>query len=196
MPTRTLVAVAVAGVTLLQALVPAAHAAPVRVNNPNVPFYGRVLHGEEWTAVVFYRPAECVPRDFDIEAFFAGPRAFACGPMTVSGFAIYENGPPPIYPGPKQARFRGEGDVDVWLIPTPTYELASADGVVTIADILAMNPLTGSASFYSEVLHIRPPDRAFQHYGLVARGTLDDGRTFFLRILRTPGESHLEVSLG
>ena len=169
---------------------------PVRVDDPNLPFYGRVLHGEEWNAIIFYRPTSCVPLSFNIEGFFAGPRAFSCAPMTVSGFAIYENGPPPIDPGPKQARLIGEGDVPIWLVPTAAYDNVNVDGRVTIAELLSLDPLIGSASFYSEVLHLRPPSGDFQHYGVVASGTLEDGRDFFLRILRTPGEDHLEVRLG
>src|SRR5215207_2745882 len=105
-------------------------AAPVRVDDPNVPFYGRVLNGEEWSAVIFYRPPSCVPPGF------------------------------------------------------------------TIAELLSIDPLVASASFCSEVLHLRPPDPAFQHYSVVASGALEDGRDIFLRILRTPGERHFEVRFG
>jgi hypothetical protein len=73
--------------------------------------------------------------------------------------------------------------------------LSVEDTRVTIAELLLLDPLIGSASFYSEVLHLRPPSGEFQHYGVVASGTLEDGREFFLRILRTPGERHLEVRL-
>jgi len=197
MRARQIVATLVSCIGLFGLFAPGAGAdAPVRVDDPNVPFYGRVLNGEQWSAVVFYRPPGCVPLDFDIERFFAGPSAFSCGPMTVSGFAIYENGPPPIDPGPKQARWINAHDVPIWFVPTTAYNTVNADGRVTIAELLSLDPLMGSASFFSEVLHIRPPDPAFQHYSVVARGTLEDGREFSLRILRTPGERHLEVRFG
>jgi hypothetical protein len=170
--------------------------APVRVDDPNVPFYGRVLNGEEWSAVIFYRPPACVPLDFNIEGFFAGPSAFSCAPMTVSGFAIYENGPPPIDPGPKQARWINARDVPIWFVPTAAYNRLNADGRVTIAELVTLDPLVGSATFFTEVLHLRPPSPAFQHYSVVARGALEDGREFFLRILRTPGERHFELRLS
>ena len=197
MRTRHVVATVVSCIGLSGLFATSAGAdAPVRVDDPNVPFYGRVLNGEQWSAFIFYRPPRCVPLDFNVEGFFAGPSAFSCAPMTVSGFAIYENGPPPIDPGPKQARWINARDVPIWFVPTVAYDAVNADGRVTIAELLSLDPLVGSATFFSEVLHLRPPSPAFHHYSVVASGALEDGREFFLRILRTPGERHFEVRFG
>ena len=44
-------------------------------------------HGE-WAAIPFYRPADCIPADFNLLDFF-DPAAFAC-PSYVSGFEIWK----------------------------------------------------------------------------------------------------------
>jgi hypothetical protein len=107
-----------------------------------------------------------------------------------------KNGPPPIDPGPKQARWINAHDVPIWFVSTVAYDAINADGRVTIAELLSLDPLIGPATFFSEVLHLRPPSPGFQHHSVVARGALEDGREFCLRILRTLGEQHLEVGLG
>jgi hypothetical protein len=44
----------------------------------DVPFYARDIAAGEWTAIIFYRPPQCVPDDFDLLTFFDIPRACAC----------------------------------------------------------------------------------------------------------------------
>jgi hypothetical protein len=66
-----------------------------------VPFYARfgmedIYHDEEWAVIVFYRPPNCVPEDFNMLRFFDcpsedDPGAFACGPATTRSTETWEN---------------------------------------------------------------------------------------------------------
>ena len=87
--------------------------ATVRIDHVQVPFYVRDVVGREWTAWIFYRPQQCIPADFNLLAFFDPPRVFGCGPMTMDGFAVFENGPG-IDPAPLLARAEGQGAVPIW----------------------------------------------------------------------------------
>ena len=93
-------------------------------------------------AGIFYRPAGCIPENFNLLSFFDPPRVFGCGPMTVEAFAIWENGPG-LDPAPRQGRPRGLGAVPIWFVRTEDYVAASADGVVTIGELEALDPLMG-----------------------------------------------------
>ena len=87
-------------------VVPGAASAQVRVEPQQLPFYARAVTGTgEWTPVIFYRPAGCIPESFNLLSFFDPPRVFGCGPMTVEAFAIWENGPG-VDPAPRQGRQR------------------------------------------------------------------------------------------
>ena len=175
---------------------PGSAPAQVRVDSVAVPFYAREIVGPEWTAFVYYRPPECVPGDFNLEVFFDIPRVFTCTPMTTDGFAIFEHGPG-LDPAPYQGRNRGLGAVPIWFIPTEDYLEASADGVLTMADLLALEPLIGTAGFYSETLHAT---EAAQVPLLVvnASGTLEDSRSFKLhaKINFHTGSRVVEISFG
>ena len=89
---RTLLGAAVACLALWSSSASVSHA-DVRVDNVQVPFYARVIEGEKWTAAIFYRPPGRIPPEFNLITFFNVPRVFDCGPMTLQGYAIFENGP-------------------------------------------------------------------------------------------------------
>ena len=61
--------VAVAGVVVIGlGLVPGTAPAQVRVDPQQLPFYARVVTGTgERTPVIFYRPADCIPENFNLE---------------------------------------------------------------------------------------------------------------------------------
>ena len=184
--------VAVASVVVALGLVPGVVSAqsPKREAPSNPPFYLRDLQGTgEWSVVYFYRPVRCVPRDFNLELFFDPPRAFGCGPMTVDTFAVWETGPGQDPFGPRQARARGLGEVPFWFVRTEDLLLASSDGVYTLSDLEALDPLMGTANFFTEVLH---PGGAVENPLLVvnARGTLEDGRSFTVHLSITFGNEH------
>jgi hypothetical protein len=151
---------------------------PKREEPSELPFYARDVFGTgEWSVAIFYRPLDCVPEDFNLVEFFDIPGAFACGPMTVDTFAVWEDTPGSDPVGPRQARARGLGAVPIWFVPTDEIVLAESDGVLTVAELEALDPLMGHASFYTETLH---PHKSFLVVN--ARGTLDDGRSFRLHI--------------
>jgi hypothetical protein len=105
-----------------------------------LPAYARIVTGTgEWTPVIFYRPIDCIPENFNLLNFFDPPRVFACGPMTVDGFAIWETGPG-LDPAPIHSRYRGLGEVPIWFVrtavltptaPTPSPPKAGSPATAT-----------------------------------------------------------------
>lgn len=161
----------------------------IPTEDPGPPFYARVErqavhtqivpHTDEWAALVFYRSPQCVPADFNLMDLFHVPNAFFCG-LTIDGFEIWRNGPPPIDPAPMMAVFRGLGSVPVWFVSWPALQTAVADDVLTIGELQAMpSLLIGSATTFHETLH--PTGGAVNPKLLInAQGTLTDGRSFQL----------------
>lgn len=152
-----------------------------------VPFYariepepGRMMHDGEWAMVYLYRPAECIPPDFDLLAFFHlpsedDPGAFACGPPTTDGVGYWENGPETDF-APISTVHDGLGSVPVWFVDTVQYREAMEDGL-TISELESLDLRKGTASEFHEVLY---PDPG---YGLSvsASGELEDGTRFEAR---------------
>jgi hypothetical protein len=151
-----------------------------------LPFYARIEHNEvfhdgEWAVVVFYRPPSCVPADFNLLDQFDVPGAFQCGPATVGGFTLWDNGPG-IDPAPSQVRLDGH-DVPVWFVLWSELQVGISDGVLTLGELQAMpSLLVGSAGFYSETIH---PFQATTKgmVVLTASGSLDDGGNFFVHAI-------------
>jgi hypothetical protein len=121
-------------------------------------------------------PPGCVPRDFNLISFFDPPRVFGCGPMTMQGYAIFENGPG-IDPAPMLGRQDGKGAVPIWFVRTNKYKKISADGVVTVRDLERLFPIRASARFYTEVLE-NDHARDSYHFHALAVGKLGHHRSF------------------
>lgn len=140
---------------------------------PGIPAYARieashVIQDGTWAAIVFYRLPECVPPDFNLLLLFDAPRAFAC-PLTVRGFEIWKNGPPPqsADAGPIQTESRGLGAVPIWFVKWSELQTAIADGTLTVPELWKIPSLRiGTASFYQEGLR---PLRGAQHGSLETR---------------------------
>ena len=155
--------------------------------SPGVPAYARVerpfaVHTDEWAAIVFYRLPGCIPGGFNLLDLFDIPGAFAC-PLTISGFEMWENGPP-VDGAPRQVVSSGVA-VPVWLVPWPALQAALADNTLTIAELASLNPLQGIATSYHEVLHpFSPPGTTGgaknPKISITASGSLSDGRSFRL----------------
>ena len=179
---RTLLGAALACLALWSSSVPVSHAT-VRVDHVQVPFYARDIVGDKWTAWIFYRPQQCIPAGFNLLTFFDPPRVFGCGPMTMDGYAIFENGPG-IDPAPLLSRLDGQGAVPLWFVRTRAFEKATADGAITLAELAALAPLRGTARLYSEVLRTETgvPGHGFS---ALAHGRLADGRSFTYLTVRT-----------
>ena len=61
-----------------------------------VPFYARaprdgLIHDGEWVVVVFYRPASCIPADFNLLDFFDFPGATGPGAIATQGKSTADN---------------------------------------------------------------------------------------------------------
>jgi hypothetical protein len=154
----------------------------------DVPFYARLgrgefYHNDTWAAIVFYRPPECIPIDFNLLDFFDIPGAFGCTPYTTDGFAIWKHGPEADF-APIMSNLHGLGVVPVWFVSWPALQAVVVDDVLTIGELESLQPLQGSASFYHEILR---PTEAVNISGIEfnASGMLEDGRSF-----------HLEASAG
>jgi hypothetical protein len=175
--------------------------AAVRVSfppNPGPPFYallerpplGEIFRDGDWAAIPFVRDPSCIPPDFnlletaDLEpAFgtFGPPRSFLCT-LTVNGFGIFKNGPPPIDPAPIQTYYSGLGNAPVWFVLWADLQVAISDDVLTIGELQALpSLLVGSASFFEAIAQpgtLRPQGFGNGKIEIVALGTLGDGRSF------------------
>lgn len=152
--------------------------------DPGPPFYARVTtimnqfyHDGEWLVVPFHRDPGCVPEDFNLLAFFdppgpAGPGAFAC-PLTVNGFMLLEAGAPPGT-FPHYVEITGSA-VPFYFVPWAEFQAEAEDGVVTITDLEALDPILGTAHRYRETLKPRLDNHLVV---MTAAGTLEDGRAF------------------
>ncbi|HMT20920.1 MAG TPA: hypothetical protein PKE20_06675 [Promineifilum sp.] len=162
-------------------------------SNGQLSFYARVPRDEiitdgEWVAVVFYRPASCIPAEFNMLDFFdfpneSGPGAFGCNPPTTDSVEWWENGPG-VDMAPLSVRFRGLGAVPVWFVTLSELEAATSDDVLTIDELEALPSLRkGSAKYYREL--VRPwqnPANGLGTLWIVARGNLEDGGRFRLYV--------------
>lgn len=164
----------------------------VPTEDPGPPFYARVttilnqfFHADDWLAIPFYRDPSCVPPDFNLLELFDfpgadGPGAFAC-PLLMSGFLLIEPDAP-LGTFPRQVVLRGDA-VPFRFVPWSEFEAGAEDGVVTMAELSAMNPVAGIAHRYHETLKPREGDHLIV---IRADGTLEDGRSFRF------GVSHLQ----
>lgn len=161
-----------------------------------VPYYadlssGFVVADDGWVAIVFKRSPECVPADFNLLArldfsLFA-PGGPEC-PMVVSGVQLFGNPSDPMMGvPPRQEHYTGSA-VPIWFAPMAVFEAATADGDLKIGELGALSGLVkGVASVFNQ--SIRNSDAATQGSGrrpgsssTVARGTLEDGRSFHLHV--------------
>lgn len=156
-----------------------------------VPFYARfgeneTFGDEEVVAIVFYRPPECIPAEFNLMQFFhfpdeTSPGAFACAPPTTAGTETWENGPE-TDPAPLVAELTGRGAVPVWFFDREELFAAMADGQVTIGDLTEMpSRRVGTAVTYAELLH-PSQSNAQPLIQFTAEGTLEEGGAFAVSV--------------
>lgn len=153
------------------------------------PFYARFGENEtfsdgETVAVVFYRSPDCIPDEFNLNAFFdfpseSGPGAFGCAPPTTD-VVEYWAGEPGSGPAPAISEMTGKGAVPVWFFAAEDIESALADGVVTISDLEGIpSRRVGTAATYTELLH-PSQSNAQSLIQFNAAGTLEDGGDFLV----------------
>ena len=150
--------------------------------------YDDIFHTDDWAVIVFYRPPECVPDDFNFLVFYdfpneLDPGAFGCTPNTTDGFIVWDS--EPGLSDPYRIKLRGLGAVPVWFVSWPELKAEiDDDGIVTITDLEDMNSLRkGSAAFYSETLHPTTDAVQVPMINFVARGALDDGQPFKVQVI-------------
>ena len=172
---------------------PGAVTAGIPEADPGPPFYAIlerafVPHTSEWAAIVFVREPlapGCIPPWFDLLDQIAVPFAFGC-PLVVEGHVTYRNGPPPIDLAPIHVRLREAGPVPVWFVSWPELQAASADDELTLPELQALpSLLEGTASSLDFNQHPgpeRPQGFGNGKIGLVARGVLQDGRSFLVQV--------------
>ena len=120
--------------------------------DPGPPFYARIEAGfviQDGTtaAIPFYRNPTCVRSNFNLLNLFDAPRAFGCA-LTVEGFDIWQNGPPPVDSTPIQSETRGLGAVPIWFVSWSELAGAMSVHVLTIGELRALPSLrVGSAAF-------------------------------------------------
>jgi len=177
-------------------VVPHGALANVRVEGAGEPpFYARLERGViytdgEWVAVVFYRPPDCIPVDFNLLDFFDFENAWGCLPGTTEGFAVVRD--PTTNDPPVQQVLHGLGAVPVWFVSLAEYEQAIADDVLIIGELSSLSSLQmGYASFYQEVLH--PMGGPSHHLEYNANGTLESSLRFRVHVVFT--EAHFDVRI-
>lgn len=162
-----------------------------------------IPHTTEWGAIPFFRDTACVPPDFNLllfndftPAFPDAPlRPFTC-PLTVEGFAIFKNGPPPIDMAPILSQFHGTGAVSIWFVEWNELKAAADDGELTIAELLGLSSLQiGFADFYKETVQPgihRPQGPGNGKIEINASGILLDGRLFQMHV-REHGDDGVSI---
>jgi hypothetical protein len=131
----------------------------------------------QWSGVAFYRLPEGIADDFNLLDFFDIPGAFFNEPMSVSTRSIRKD--PDLAP-PFQLQVRGLGAVPVWVVDAEDMEEAIADGVLTMPELADIpSVVVGEATNFHEM--IQPDSRDPRQVTLVAKGTLEDGRTFQIK---------------
>ena len=153
--------------------------------DPGVPFYvrtGNLLNqffvSDGWLVMPFYRNPSCVRADFNLLTMFDVPAAFGC-PLTVEGFYMIEKDAP-LGTFPFIVQSKGTA-VPFWFVRWTDFQTAAADGVVTIGELQALNPLVGTADKFRETLRPRP--RMDNHLIQInASGQLNDGRSFSFHV--------------
>jgi len=172
-----------------------------------VPFYARFGENEtfdngDWTVIVFYRPPECIPADFNLIQFFHfpgenSPGAFACAPPTTTSVETWQNGPE-ADPVPLISEMMGRGAVPVWFLANDEVASIMADGIVPIGELAELpSRLVGAAAAYTELL--RPTQsNAEPLIQFAAEGSLDDGRAFKVDVSKGAQdvEDHVTIDIS
>ena len=186
----------------------AAGEGPVVVENEDgPPFYARFGENEmfgdgEQVVVVFYRPPDCIPDDFNLNQFFhfpgeESPGAYACAPPTVSSIDTWETAPGED-PAPLVSETTGLGAVPVWFFAEADIQAALADGTVTIGELEALpSRQVGTATTYDELLH---PSQSNENalVQFTAEGALEDGTAFTVDVSKGDPDTadHVTIDLG
>jgi hypothetical protein len=151
--------------------------------DPGPPLYARVTPllnqifvADGMVAIPFYRDPACVPLDVDLLEHIHppgehGPGSFACQLLIEGSYTIEPDAPLGTFP----VRVVASGPAQFWFVPWSDFNAAAGDGKLTMAELIALEPLRGTASTFNEMLAPRLDDH---HVVITSRGMLEDGRTF------------------
>jgi hypothetical protein len=151
--------------------------------DPGPPLYARVTPllnqifvADGMVAIPFYRDPACVPLDTDLMEHLHppgehGPGSFACPLLIEGSYTIEADAPLGTFP----VRVVASGPAQVWFVPWSDFVTATRDHALTMAELIALEPLRGTAATFHEML---APRIDSHHVVITSRGTLDDGRTF------------------
>jgi hypothetical protein len=159
-------------------------------DDPGAPFYARsgpllnqFFISNGWLVIPFFRDLSCIRPDFNFLNVFDVPAAFSCA-LTVNGFYIIE-ADAPIGTFPLIVQSTGTA-VPFWFVRWDAFSQIAEDGVVTIEDRKALNPLTGTADKFKETLR---PRMESHHVQINASGVLEDGRSFNFHVTHVGDET-------
>jgi hypothetical protein len=175
----------------------AAGGGPVRTvafpsQDPGPPLYARVtpLLNQVFVdgglvAIPFYRDPACVASDVDLLEHIHppsqdGPGAFGCSLIVEGTYIIEADAPMGTFP----IRVQTRGPAQIWFVDLAAFNAASADGNLTMAELLTMEPLRGTATTFNEML---APRMENHHVVITSHGTLHDGRAFQFNV-NHPGD--------
>jgi hypothetical protein len=149
-------------------------------NGAFAPMYARIIDNLEsdYVPIVFYRPPNCVNPAFDLLLYFDVPAAFFCTPLTIEGFAIFEDFAPGV--PPFQQNFKGD-NVPFVFVERAVYNMIATDGL-TIGDLYEYG-LWGTATSYKEVLSPKPGPAQVGFVNIQAKGMLDDETPFSFHVV-------------
>lgn len=140
------------------------------------PMLNQIFVDQGMVAIPFYRDPACVPADTDMLTHFhppgpGGPGAFGCRLLIEGTYVIESDAPLGTFP----VSVNASGPARVWFVPVSDFAAATADGVLTMAELVALEPLRGTATSFHEMLK---PRTDTHHVVITSRGRLEDGRTF------------------
>jgi hypothetical protein len=156
--------------------------------NPGIPAYARLgaplnqlFHDDRWLVIPFYRNPAMIDGAFNLLSIFDfpgpnGPGAFAV-PLTISGFFMTErDASPTTFP---HLVISSGTEVPIWFVSWPVFNAARGDGVVTMDELRAMQPVQGTATRFEETLRPREGEHLVV---LNAQGRTTDGRSFQVHV--------------
>ncbi|HEX6134757.1 MAG TPA: hypothetical protein VFZ24_12390 [Longimicrobiales bacterium] len=152
-------------------------------DDPGPPLYARVtpLMNQIFTdaglvAIPIYRDPACIPPDTDLLEHLhlpgpAGPGAFGCDLLIEGSYIIEADAPIGTFP----VRVVASGPARIWFVERAAFQAATADGTLPMAELVALDPLRGTATTFHEML---APRLDSHHVVIASAGRLDDGRSF------------------
>jgi hypothetical protein len=139
------------------------------------PMLNQIFIDAGLVAIPFYRDPSCIPADTDLLLPLhppgpGGRGAFGCALLVSGSYTIEADAPMGTFT---------RGPAQVWFVDVAAFEAATRDGVLTMAELIGLNPLRGTATSFEEMLAPRIDNH---HVVISSHGVLEDGRTFRFQV--------------